>query len=55
MILPQWELEEHIVFKSESIVFESDGLFSLSVVLSSTFVRVERFYCSIVSVNFLPR
>ena len=29
-------------------MFESDGLFSLSVVLSSSFVRIERFYCSIV-------
>ena len=30
-------------------MFESDGLFSLSGVLSSSFVRFERFYCSIVS------
>ena len=30
-------------------MFESGGLFSLSVVLSSSFVRIEMFYCSIVS------
>ena len=30
-------------------MFESDGLFSLSVVWSSPFVRIERFYCSIAS------
>ena len=38
MSLPQWELKEPIVFESEPIVFKSDGLFSLSVVLSSSFV-----------------
>ena len=46
-ILSQTELTEPIVFKAEPILFEIDGLFSLSVVLSSSFVRIERFYCSI--------
>ena len=38
-------------------MFESDGLFSLSVVLSLSFVRIERFYCSNFSdlENFFPR
>ena len=30
-------------------MFESDGLFSYSDVLSSSFVRIKRCYCSIVS------
>ena len=46
MILPQTDC---IVFETDCIVSESDGLFSLSAVLSSSFVRTERFYCSIVS------
>ena len=41
-----------IVFELDCIVFELDGLFSLSVVLSSSFVRIERFYCIIVSEIF---
>ena len=49
MIPPLSDWSDCIVFESDYIVFESDGLFSFSVVLSSSFVRIKRFYCSIVS------
>ena len=43
----QSDWSDCIVFELDCIVLESDGLFSLSVVLSSSFVRTGRFYCSI--------